>query len=67
MRNIFYLNVADRGQLGEWDHYPTDEEMRQALIELYRSGTSLGKNPSVFEVVKKNRFYQGVDLKKEIG
>ncbi|MBU4617853.1 hypothetical protein [Bacillus sp. GG161] len=59
LRSIFYLNVQGIRLLGGWDHYPSEDEMRNALIDMYGSCTKLGERPIIFEVIKQNTFYQG--------
>ncbi|MGK4098475.1 hypothetical protein AB0Y18_18870 [Bacillus altitudinis] len=59
LRSIFYLNVQGIRLLGGWDHYPSEDEMRNALIDMYGSCTHLGERPIIFEVIKQNTFYQG--------
>ncbi|WP_222124746.1 hypothetical protein [Bacillus pumilus] len=59
LRSIFYLNVQGIRLLGGWDHYPSEDEMRNALIDMYGSCTHLGERPITFVVVKQQTFYQG--------
>ncbi|GJI57994.1 hypothetical protein ASG46_00310 [Bacillus sp. Leaf49] len=59
LKNIFVLKVLDRFTCGKWDHYPTAEETKQALLKQFGSYTQLGSTPITFVVIKQQTFYQG--------
>ena len=48
LRSIFYLNVQGVRLLGGWDHYPSEDEMRNTLINMYGSLYSLRRTANYF-------------------
>lgn len=62
LKSVFTLEVLETIDCGEWDHYPTESEMEEALIAQFGSCTHFDDDfdddlPIIFEVKKRNIFH----------
>ncbi len=58
LKSVFTLEVLETIDCGEWDHYPTESEMEEALIAQFGNCTHFGDDlPIIFEVKKRNTFH----------